>query len=170
MPARHSRRRWRHPLRTGLVIGAVIAVGTLALAVTVSQTSFSRVFGEINTVGADMTISSTDIAFSKTASSATGATSGAAIEMATGASGSGNTALTKANWYYKAVVEETGVDSVTAGTYQAELFLDGVSQGVIFFTPGTANAAAVEGVTLTWDIGSDLPSGDQAYRVEITSV
>ncbi len=164
-----QRRFWRHPLRAGLVLGVLAATGILVMAATVSQTSFSHMFGEINTVGADMSVSSTDIAFNQVAASATGATSGAAIEMATGASGSGNTGLTKANWYYQAVIEETGIDSVTSGTYQAELFLDGTTQGVIFFTQGTANAAATEGVTLTWDIGADLPNGDQSYRLEITS-
>ncbi|HLE98214.1 MAG TPA: hypothetical protein VI997_12650 [Candidatus Thermoplasmatota archaeon] len=158
------------PILVTLSVAGVFAAAGFGAAVTISETTYSAIFGDVADIGTGFTITSAQIGVIKATTAADGTTSGSANEMVTSAAGDGNTALTKAHWFYKVVVEESAVASVTSGTYKLELFSDDTSQGSLYVKQDTSDASNVEGVTLKWDVGADLPSGATAYRIVVTAV
>lgn len=65
------------------------------------------------------------------------------------------TALVKDNWRYTAIVKEKTANSVTAGAFQAQLYMNEVIQGTVYLKAGL-NTTAVEGATVTWNLGPSI--------------
>lgn len=162
------RRHWKTALVASIALLTVASVATIA-AITANQTAYQGISGDV--------YSYDDTTFDLIAgghllnalpASASGDTSGTAVEMAL-IPGSANTALSIGDWTYLMTVQELGIATVPSGTYEAELFVDGTSQGSLFFKQDTPDALSIEGATLTWSLGASLPTNG-AYVVKITSV
>lgn len=168
--AGRTRRKMRKPVPLGMVLLLVLAAAVAGAAtVSTTQTSLASIFGEVSTVSTDLTTSTNGIGVVSTSLTAVGDTSAGAVEMVA-ALGTAQTNGTIGNWQYSVDVQESAVDAVASGTFQVELFIDGTSQGALYMTQGTADDLSTEGVTFTWDIGSDLTTGGQSYVVKVTAV
>lgn len=176
-PVRHHsefalRRRGSAGLRlrglVALFFGALVVTSAATVSVTVSQRSLSLILGEAISLGSSLTYALKGVDVVALAASAAGDTSGGAVEMAP-VLGAANTALTLGNWKYVVEVKEASAGSVGSGTFKVELFQNGASKGALYMKQATADAATVEGVTFSWDIGNDLGS-NTGYKVEVTSV
>lgn len=163
-----SRLRWKRGFAVMSAL-ALVGIAVAAVAITVTSSSYSGVSGEAVTFDDTLfSVTPGGILVNALPQSAQGATSGTAEEMG-GLLAAGRTALSAGHWTYQVAVAELSDGSVPTGTtYEAELFVNGTSSGSIFFQQAT-DGAGVEALTLTWDIGSDLPSG-QAYTVRVTEV
>lgn len=163
-----SRLRWKRAFAI-MSVFAVVGIAVAAVAITVTSSSYSGVSGEAVTFDDTLfSVTPGGILVNALALSAQGATSGTAEEMGA-LLAEGRTALGAGNWTYQVAVAELSDGSVPTGTtYEAELYINGTSSGSIFFQQAT-DSAGVEALTLKWDIGNDLPSG-QAYTVRITEV
>ena len=78
-----------------------------------------------------------------------------------------NTALINSDLQYVVQIVESEPDAFQAGTYRVELFEDGVSKGALYIKQTIVEPKVIEGITATWDIGSDIPS-NAIYTVKIT--
>ena len=165
----HRKRTAPVPVRrlVALFLGVLVLTSAVTVGVTVSQRSLSMLVGETITVGSDLTYTLKGVDVVQGSASAAGSAQGSAIEMAA-SYGTARTALTDGNWKYVVEVYEASAGSIASGTYKVELFKDGVSQGALYMTQGTADGASVEGVTFSWDIGSSVSNA--GYRVEVTAV
>lgn len=67
------------------------------------------------------------------------------------------TALTRGHWTYTVVVRENATGALTSGTFKVELTMNGDPKGYVVVRQGTAEAAQVEGVSATFDLGDALP-------------
>lgn len=140
-----------------MFIASAAAVATL----TVSSTATSVVFQK-ETLSADsgVTVGAATISKASAAVSAAGTTSGAAVEAASTGSPTINTAITSGNWTYEFTVTEPAVNtwSSTTMAYKVEVWTDGTAQSPLYFKSATAEATAVETITVKYDLGSsNLP-------------
>lgn len=145
---------------------ALVSLATAAVAITVTQSSYSGVSGETVSYDSSLfTVSLGGVLVNALAQSEQG-TSGSPVELALVSAG--RTALGAGNWTYQISAAELTDGSVPSATYKADLFVNGTSKGSIYFKQDT-DTVGVETLTLTWDIGATLGSGD-AYTVRIETV
>jgi hypothetical protein len=151
-------------LLTALAVLAVAGVAA-ASAITVTQrTDIVNVFAERFTLRDQFVVSDSTILPAAAAATALG-TQGSPVEI-TGTLAAARTALARDHWVYAVTVEENAVASVTAGTYQVRLLLDGAPVGTVFLSQASGEDAAVEGARVAFDVGSAL-STDALYHVEV---
>jgi hypothetical protein len=146
---------------TGVILGLLLVAGTaFALTATTDVLNLSLFH---QTVQADNSanVVSQGFQLSLVNGSATGQTSGAAVEASL-LNPSLNTALTSGDWYYSFTVKETGATAWNSSTtYTVTVYGDGVLLGTLYFKNATADAINIEGVTVKVDVGSStvVPDG-----------
>lgn len=165
---KRSRSHWMHAF-WAIAAAALLGSGLGYAAISSNTNTFSALRGDVFTHSESLyAFSSVLIDVAGSAISAAGTTQGAAIEITT-ANPAATEAVAQGNWYYQATVAESAVASVTSGTYKLTLYLDGTSQGDVFITQATSDAANAEGAKARWDLGASL-TATAGYSIKIVSV
>lgn len=147
-------------------MGLLLVAG--ASATVVQQTSLDTVHGEMATAPSDFVILPQGVQVEALGLAAAGTTPGTAVELdlvpavATPGVGVGNYA-------YSVQAQEVSAGIVPAGNFTAQLLVDGVPAGTVYFTQGTDLPATTEVVRLTWDLGATPPAGSVVYRVTVAA-
>ena len=163
--------RWKKRFVALGLIAVVLLSGVVAAIASV-QNSFYGVQGETYTYDTSIfALSSQGHSVAGSAVAAAGTTNSlvGAVESAPSSAGAANTALTAGNWIYQAKIDEAAINSFASitGYYKVELFIDGTSQGALYVKNAVLDPLTVEGVTLKWDIGSDLATSG-GYVIKVT--
>lgn len=146
----------------------IATTGIAIAAISSTTTSVDGIRGDVYSYDeSTFTLTSGGMILAALPISAAGTTSGTALEIAL-VPVTSTEAVGIGDWYYKVTVAELGIATLTSGTYEATLYIDGADQGSLFFKQDTANAAAIETAVLQWDLGSSLSGG--SYVVQIVTV
>jgi hypothetical protein len=162
LEAEHAGRvRWKRAFWAVAV--ALLLVAGVAVAIAATQHSFQGVQGDVYAYDTSkFALTSDGMDVPALPAVASGTTSGTAVEMGVA---NANTAISVGHWFYQVTVAEAALTS-GATIYKAELFLDGVSKGALYFVDLVDLPA--ESVVLKWSLGADMPSNG-AYVVKITT-
>lgn len=161
-------RKWKRTAGL-LAVGLLLSVGVAIAAITATVHNVAGYQGDVYSFDeSTFAVTPGGMVLSPLGASAAGDTQGGAIEMAL-VPGSATEAMSIGDWGYVVTVAEVGINTLTAGDYEAKLFLDGVDQGSLFLSQDSADAIAVESVTMTWNLGSSLP-GAGSYVVQIEAL
>ena len=87
-----------------------------------------------------------------------------AVEIASG-NPALRTSLFQDHWSYSVVVQEIAQGSISTGVYVVELTLDGTPIASLYIKQATPEAFAVEGVRVTFDVGTTIASSALYYVV-----
>lgn len=142
---------------------ALIAVTFAVL--TVNQTTYSNVFGEVVDVVEEVTVTSGGISVASENETAMGNTTGTAVVMNT-TDPKARTTITKAHWVYK--VQITCINATTPAdtTFQVDLYI-GDTLNATLYVKSDADPIDTEMATCRFDIGSALPT-NEAYMIIVS--
>jgi hypothetical protein len=159
-------RKWKWV--AGAMSVLVIATAGVAIAaISSTTTSVEGIRGDVYSYDETIfTLTSGGMILAALPISAAGTTSGAAVEIAV-IPVTASEAVGIGDWYYQVTAAELGIATLTSGTYQATLYIDGVDQGSLFFKQDTSDAAVIETAVLKWDLGTSLSGG--SYVVQIVT-
>lgn len=165
--------RWKKRFVT-LGIFAVIMAGGIVAAISSSSTTHYGITGETYTYDTSIfTLTSQGHSVAGSTVAAAGTTNSliGAVESAPSSAGAANTALTVGHWVYQVKIDEAGINTFASitGYYKVELFLDGTSQGAVYVKNAVLDILTVEGVTVKWTLGANLPTTG-AYVVKVTQM
>lgn len=168
MTIRGTKNAWKWRNRAGALILALVAVSAVAVAaITTANNNFSGAKADVYAYNeSTFTIVSQGMDVTASAVSSAGAAIGTPVEVGV-AFGAANTAMSAGDWYYAIDIKEASVAVLVSGTFRAELFVDGVSKGSLYFTQASADASGVEGVSMQWGLGAALPA-NSAYVVKVS--
>ena len=165
--------RWKRRFVT-LGIAAFLMAGGIVAAISSTSNTHYGITGETYTYDTSIfTLTSQGHSVAGSTAAAAGTTNSliGAVESAASSAGVANTALTAGHWVYQAKIDEAGIATFTSvtGYYKVELFLDGTSQGAVYVKNTVQDVLNAEGVTIKWDLGTDLPTTG-AYVIKVTQM
>jgi len=145
---------------------ALIAV-SFAAGITVNQTRYSNVFGEVVDVVEEVTVTSGGMSVASANEAAVGNTSGTAVVMST-IDPEARTTITKAHWVYK--VQITCINATTPAdtTFKVDLYV-GDTLNATLYVKSDADPIDTEMAACRFDIGSAL-STNEAYMIIVSTV
>ena len=156
--------------KTGFVWIAclVLVILSACTASTVTANTASSRYTGISTapipVDEDLRFVSKGVSMAIADLPASGASNGDEVSMGNGDAEVANTSLTLGDYIYKTELA-VAVDGVAANKeYAAELLVDGVSYGRLYFEQ-SSDSAVGDSIELTWDVGDSLQT--QFYCVEV---
>lgn len=135
---------------------ASVAVQAAWTMTVYTNTSVSGVYAEAYDVGDSLQVVSTDINVAASALTPVG-TQSSPLEIVNTLP-VGNTLVTRNHWTYTVVIQEKSIAAVTAGNFTVSLFVNGSLLDKIYIKQQTAQATSIEGATLSWDLGTSIPS------------
>jgi len=141
---------------------ALIAVTFAAL--TVNQTTYSNVFGEVVDVVEEVTVTSGGISVASENETAVGNTTVTAVVMNT-TDPEARTKITKAHWVYKVQITCNAITPADT-TFQVDLYI-GDTLNATLYVKSDADPIDTEMATCRFDIGSDL-STNEAYMIIVS--
>ncbi len=148
-------------------MGLLLVAGVSATVV--QQTALPTMHGEIGTAPADFVVLPQGVDVEALGLAAAGTTPATAVELDLVAT-LATPGVAIGNYAYSVEVHEATAGAIASGTYSAQLLLYGSPYGTLYFTQTTDIPATIEGVRLTWDIGSAPPVGSVVYEVVVTAV
>lgn len=167
-PQRRRHRRYR--LAALCAFALLLGTSTFAVAaLTGALNTFKSIHGEVNKYDTTtFTFDQATTGMAQVAYAAAFNTQGAPAELDL-VLAVASTAVPQNNWYYQLNVKEVSAALLGAGSYKAELLVNGASKGVLYFSQGTGLPLSIEGVTLRWDLGPTLSSA-ATYVVRLSTV
>lgn len=156
--------RWKRAFWAAFV-AALLTSGLAIGAITSTSTTYQGASGEAMTYSEDFTVTSNGHLLE-----VLGASASTSAELTSVTYPTARTTITSGHWYYQVVVEEAAAPQLASGTFEAELFQDGTSLGILTITQNTNEELVVEGVVLQWSLNSGSLPGSAAYVVKISAV
>ena len=159
-------RRWLLPLvALVLIASAAAAAGVITVGV---REEAAAIFAERVEIGDRFELVDQTISVASADATAIG-TLAAPVE-ASATLPQARTGLTRDHWTYSVTVRERSANAIAAGTYSITAFADGTLLGVVHVKQEAADAGAVEGVRVTYNVGAQLASSSLYYVVVDTIV
>lgn len=140
---------------TGLIVLTFLAGFAQAAMLIYQNNTTVMLHAERYNVGDGFMVDSTDL-FAADSDVAALGTQGAEVEM-TAAFPAARTALVRDNWVYQVVLKEKTPSSGSSGVFTAQLIVSGVPVASNVFVKQSTLDAAVEGVTIAWNLGVSVP-------------
>lgn len=156
----------RAPRSGRLALFVAVSLGAGAAAVSIQQTIYGGLSGELVEIESALTLAPGGVAVNVLGLSSAGTTAATAIELAV-LFGTATPGVTAGHYAYTLTPREASAGSVTSGTYSAELFVDDVSKSVVYFKQATSDVLNLEAVTLVWDVGTSLSPGATSYHAAV---
>ena len=164
----NGRIRWRRA--TGAMAVVLLFSGAAVAISVVQNNDIKGLYGEVFGFDATSFVISAAVPQPSLGRTASGHTFGTGQEMSL-AGGTANNGPAILDWEYRVTVSELSDGSVAdpvANLYKATLYMNGVSQGSLYFDQAV-NDVGVDTILLVYDIGASVPDSI-SFLVDIRSV